>query len=207
MSRLDDVVTAAAALMPLTRRKDNDPAWQTVARPTAWTAEHTVEHISDALLFYCGQLARRADRRLPTLRDGRSAPPSEQVDNVLTAAALLVAQLRDLGDARAWHPSGSADAAGWTGMAVTELLVHGTDAARALGLELPLPADVAARTVERVFPWVDRGRGDPAVLLLAVTGRLTVPGVPHDPHWWWQSAPLGEWDGRPRRRDTPPGWP
>ena len=74
-------------------------------------------HVVDALLFYAGQVARRADRRLPVLRDGRAAPPSEQLDNVLTAAHLLTGQLRDLGTERAWHPSGSADAAGWAGMA------------------------------------------------------------------------------------------
>ncbi len=50
------------------------------------------------VLFYAGQVARRADRRLPVLRNGRAAPPSEQVDNVLTAAHLLSAQLYDIWD-------------------------------------------------------------------------------------------------------------
>jgi len=77
------------------------------------------------VLFYAGQVARRADRRLPVLRNGRAALPSEQVDNVLTAAHLLSAQLRDIGTGRAWHPSGLADATGWAGVAVTEILVHG----------------------------------------------------------------------------------
>jgi uncharacterized protein (TIGR03083 family) len=203
---LDDLVLAAAALTPLTLRADDDPVWQGVAAPTRWTAAESVEHLTDALLFYCGQVARRADRRLPVLRDGRSAPPSEHLDNVVTATAMLVAQLRDLGPGRAWHPSGSADAAGWAGMAVTELLVHGVDAARALGLTLDLPADVCARTAARVFPWLDHRAAEPAALLLAVTGRTEVPGVPHDSDWWWQSAPLQEWNGHPRRRTTPPGW-
>jgi uncharacterized protein (TIGR03083 family) len=204
--QLDDVVVAAETLQPLTLLEDHDPAWRRVASPTSWTAAHTVEHITDALLFYCGQVARRADRRLPVVRDGREAPPSEHVDNAMTAASVLTALLRDLDPERAWHPSGSADASGWAGMAVTEILVHGVDAARALGLELAVPADICARTVARVFPWVDASAAEPAVLLLAVTGRLDVPGVPCDPDWWWQSAPLQEWDGRPRRRDTPPGW-
>lgn len=203
---LDDISTAAGALQPLSAREDHDPAWQRVASPTFWTAARTVEHVTDALLFYCGQVARRADRRLPVLRDGRNAPPSEHIDNVLTAASVLTALLRDLGSARAWHPSGSADASGWAGMAVTEILVHGVDAARGIGMYLALPADVCARTVARVFPWVDPTVAEPAALLLAVTGRFDLPGVPRDPDWWWQSAPLQEWDGRPRRRDTPPGW-
>jgi len=37
-------------------------------------------------------------------------------------------------------------------------------------------------------------------LLLATTGRVHLDGLACDPHWWWQSAPLSEWDGQPRRR-------
>ncbi|WP_147918451.1 hypothetical protein [Ruania zhangjianzhongii] len=206
MVDLEDVVTAAEALLPLGERADGNPAWQSAAAPTSWSAAHTVEHIADALTFYAGQIARRADRRLPVLRDGRAAPPGEQLDNVLTAAHVLTGQLRCLGAERAWHPSGLADAAGWAGMAVTEVLVHGTDAARAVGVRLELPAAVCARTVARVFPWIDRSLAPPAELLLGVTGRLAVPGVPSDPGWWWQSAPLQEWDGTPQRRDISPGW-
>lgn len=91
-------------------------------------------------------------------------------------------------------------------MAVTELLVHGTDVARAVQLPLVLPVDVCTRTLARVFPWIDRSLAPPADLLLAVTGRARVSGVPDDPGWWWQSAPLEEWDGHPRRRDVQPGW-
>jgi len=115
------------------------------------------------LLFYAGQVARRADRRLPVLRNGRAAPPFEQVDNVLTAAHVLSAQLRELGTARAWHPSGLADATGWAGVAVTEIVVHGPDAASALHLELPIPAEACSSTGGR--------------LLLAATGRAEVHGV------------------------------
>lgn len=201
-----DVVAAAAALAPLAGIPDDDARWSAVAAPTTWTAARTVAHIGDALLFYAGQVARRADARLPVLREGRPGPPSELLDTATGAAHVLAAVLRDLGTARAWHPSGSADAAGWAGMAVTELLVHGHDTARAVGVPLALPAEVCRRTVTRVFPWIDPGLGAPADLLLAVTGRRDVPGVPQDPDWWWQSAPLEEWDGLPRRRTTPPGW-
>lgn len=204
--RPEDVVTAAAALAPLARRADDSPLWDAVAIPTAWSAARTVEHIADALVFYAGQVARRAQRRLPVLRDGRQAPPGEQLEDVVTAAHVLAGQLRDLGGERAFHPSGLADAAGWAGMAATELLVHGHDAARALQVELDPPADVCSRTLARVFPWVAPDAAAPAELLLAVTGRSRVPGVPSDPDWWWQSAPLHEWDGEPRRRTAPAGW-
>ncbi len=145
-----DVVRAAEALGVLADVPDDDAAWSAVAEPTSWTAARTVEHIVDALLFYAGQVARRAEQRLPVLRDGRSAPPRDHLDNVTTAAHVLAGQLRDLGSNRAWHASGSADAAGWAGMAVTEVLVHGWDAARALHRDVELPHDVCARTVARV---------------------------------------------------------
>jgi hypothetical protein len=202
----DDVLTAAAALEALGGTPDDSSLWDAPAAPTTWTAARTVEHVADALVFYAGQVARRADRRLPALRDGRHAPPGEQLADVLTAAHLLAGQLRDLGHARAWHPSGSADATGWAGMAVTELLVHGHDVARALRVPLPLPPDVCARTLARVFPWVAAEGAPPPARLLAVTGRADLPGIPRDPDWWWQSAPLAEWDGRPRRRTAPPAW-
>lgn len=201
-----DVTAAAAALAPLAVIDDDDPRWATIAAPTGWTAARTVEHIADALLFYAAQVARRAQHRLPVLRDGRTAPPSEQVDNALSAAHVLEVLLSDLGSAKAWHPSGLADASGWVGMAVTEFLVHGHDTAAALRIELPLPGQVCARTLARVFPWVPATAAGPEHLLLAVTGRASIVGVPADPEWWWHSAPLSEWDGRPRQRTSPPGW-
>ncbi|MFC8934407.1 maleylpyruvate isomerase N-terminal domain-containing protein [Rhodococcus sp. NPDC057135] len=201
-----DVVSAALTLHELTSIPDNSPRWSNIAEPTKWTAAHTIEHIADALLFYSGQVARRADAKLPVLRDGRDAPASEHLDNVLSAAHVLAALLRDLAEERAFHPSGTADVPGWAGMAVTEILVHGTDAARAIGVRLDLPENVCARTVSRVFPWIDPSLARPSEILLAVTGRISVEGVHSDPDWWWQSAPLNEWDGLPARRDVKPGW-
>jgi hypothetical protein len=202
----DDVIAAATVLAPLGTVGDADARWTAGAPPTSWTAVRTVEHLSDALVFYAGQVARRADRRLPPLRDGRSATPTEHLEMVGTSAHLLAAALRDLGRDRAWHPSGLADAAGWAGMAVTELLVHGADTARALDIGLTPPPGLCRRTLQRVFPWIDPDVDAAPQVLLAVTGRVQLPGVTADPQWWWQSAPLSEWDGRPRRRTVPPAW-
>lgn len=145
-------VTAAALsviLNLLAAIDDEDPRGAAIAAPTQWTAARTVGYIADALLLYAAQVARRAEHRLPMLRDGRRAPASEQVENVISAAHMLEGLLRDLGSARALHPRGFTDASGWVGMAVTEILVHAHDTAAALGIELPLPVQVCARTVAR----------------------------------------------------------
>ncbi len=186
-----DVVLAAAALTPLAAVPDQDRGWEQPAVPTPWPADRALQHITDALLYYAGHVARRADRRLPPLRTESFAPPSELLDNVRTAAHVLTGLLRDLGAGRAWHPSGHADAAGWTGMAVTEILVHGHDVASVLGVELPLPVQACARTVARVFPWMPTATVAADQLLLATTGRLHVDGLVHDPNWWWHSPPPG----------------
>ncbi|NAZ82138.1 hypothetical protein GTR02_09940 [Kineococcus sp. R8] len=206
--RPEDVVTAACALGPLAQRADDDERWERAAWPTRWSAASSVSHVADALLFYAGLVATRATGPRPPLREGRPAAPAEQLADVAGAAAVLAAALRDLGDGRAWHPSGSADAGGWAGMAVTEVLVHGRDTALALDVWIDLPADVCARTVRRVFPWAATAleTSSPADVLLAVTGRTDVEGIDHDPDWWWQSEPLEHWDGEPRRRSRPPHW-
>ncbi|NIZ92177.1 maleylpyruvate isomerase N-terminal domain-containing protein [Kineococcus rubinsiae] len=203
-----DVVTAAHALGALAERPDDDARWEGPARPTRWSAARSVSHVADALLFYAALVATRATGPRSPLREGRPVAPAEQLADVAGAAAVLAAALRDLGDERAWHPSGLADAGGWAGMAVTEVLVHGRDAAGALDVRLELPADVCDRTVRRVFPWAAPALASagPADVLLAVTGRADLPGIEHDPDWWWHSEPLAHWDGAPRRRSRPPHW-
>jgi len=207
--RPDDVVRAAAVLQLLATRSDEDHRWERPAAPTRWSAARSLGHIADALVLYGSLVATRATGQRQPARDGRSAPPSGQLADVEGAAAVLAATLRDLGDEVAWHPAGVADAAGWAGMAVTEVLVHGVDVGRALevvGLELP--EDVCERAVRRVFPWAAPSleHHGAARVFLAVTGREDVEGIAHDPQWWWQAAPLPQWDGRPRQRTRPPQW-
>ncbi|HVE95478.1 MAG TPA: hypothetical protein VNA67_00560 [Pseudonocardiaceae bacterium] len=62
----DDVTVASYALAPLRAVGDADPRWSQPAVPTKWTAAQAVAHISDALLFYAGQVA--APRRSPPAR-------------------------------------------------------------------------------------------------------------------------------------------
>jgi uncharacterized protein (TIGR03083 family) len=174
-----------------------------------WTARRVLDHIVDALLFHAALVSRRATGRVTPPRNGDpTATPADLLDALTGAAALHAAVLAELGDGeRAFHPAGRADREGWVGLACTEVLVHTADIAGATGTPLPeVPGDLADAVVERVLPWTPPHR-DGWARLLQATGRRSLGDVPPPAaDWWWQAAPLGEWDGTPRRRTVPPQW-
>ena len=171
-----------------------------------WTPRRTLDHLVDTLELYAAAVGTRATARLDPPRDGDPrASRADLLDQLARSAERLALVLAALGeDERAFHPSGRADRTGWLGMAGTELLVHTRDACG------PGPDDaalepLAAAVVDRVLPWAPPGDG--WARLLQATGRAPLGGVPPaDAGWWWQSAPLAEWDGAPRRRTSPPQW-
>jgi hypothetical protein len=174
-----------------------------------WSPRRTLDHLVDAMLLYSAYVATRARDRISPPRNGDpNATPGELVSALRSGSSILVALLHAMPDGdRAFHPSGNADRTGWIGMACTELLVHGFDIATATLVPFEPPSDQLARAVvERVLPWSPRASTGWSQLLWA-TGRATLgTRPPQDSDWWWQSAPLSEWDGQPRRRDTPPQW-
>ncbi|MDP9470417.1 MAG: hypothetical protein M3Q71_07090 [Chloroflexota bacterium] len=100
----DDLLTAATvcrnALLPA--REDD---WSVPAGDLTWDCRRTLDHVVDALLFYADQLAMRATRRLPALRNG---DPDQEVEDLLmslgTAAAVLAEVARAAGPgSRAFH--------------------------------------------------------------------------------------------------------
>lgn len=202
-----DVDRAAAWVADVAARVPEE-RWH-VAADGGWSPRRTLDHIVDALVLYCGYVATRATDRMRPLRDGDpQATPGELVDAVLTASTILRALLDAMPDGeRAYHRSGRADRTGWIGMACTELLVHGHDIAVATGADVAPPDDgLAGAVVDRVLPWAPSDASGWARLLWA-TGRAPLGSLPpQDADWWWQSAPLSEWDGQPRRRDVPPQW-
>jgi hypothetical protein len=177
--------------------------------PGAWSPRRTLDHLVDALLLYSAYVATRATDRITPPRNGDTeATPVELLSALHSSSSILVALLQVMpDDARAFHPSGRADRTGWIGMACTELLVHGFDIATAAQGGTPAPDDRLARTVvARVLPWTPR-EGSGWEQLLWATGRASLGSrPPQAADWWWHSAPLTEWDGRPRRRDAPPQW-
>ena len=115
------------------------------------------------------------------------------VDSLRSGAALLSAVLRTTGpDERGFHSFGIADRSGFAAMACDEILVHGADIATTLAVDLSPDADLCARVVQRLFPWVTVG-ADPWASLRFANGRQALDGVEPQGKWKWHCAPLSEW--------------
>jgi uncharacterized protein (TIGR03083 family) len=177
--------------------------------PPAWSARRTLDHLVDTALLYSAYIATRARDRITPPRNGDpNASPDELLCALNSATTILESLLRAMPETvRVFHPSGRADRSGWIGMACTELLVHGYDIATAAGVSIDEPPDqLALSVVERVLPWSPT-EGTGWNRLLWATGRAPLgTRPPQDANWWWQSAPLDEWDGTPQQRSTPPQW-
>ncbi|MGH8899451.1 MAG: hypothetical protein ACRDZ4_21110 [Egibacteraceae bacterium] len=207
MTTSDDLRTVAAICVEALRSAV-DLDWDVRAGDLQWTARRTIDHIPDVLLFYSGQLAARADRRLPF---PRNSDPDASVDDLIELVGVAAAILAEVAvaagpSARAFHPAGRADASGFLGMGCDELLVHTGDIAHGLRAPFAPPAQLCQRVVERLFPWAP-GDFDPWATLRWANGRAALPGHDRlDPDWYWHCAPIDEWDGTVARRTRPPGW-
>lgn len=183
--------------------------WDATDGTGAWSPRRTLDHLVDAMLLYSASVARRAQSRVSPPRNGDpSLAPCSLIDALRSGVSILATLLdgfRD--DERAFHPSGMADRSGWIGMACTEILVHTEDATGAVVTSASsFPDALAEAVVERVLPWAPRD-GSGRERLMWATGRASLGGRPAEStDWWWQSAPLAEWDGIPRRRTSPPQW-
>lgn len=172
--------------------------WDVQAGDLTWDVRRTVSHVSDAVGWYAAQLAQQSPRRLrfDFLAHG-DASNAELLDVLEAAAATLahVARAAPPG-ARAFHSAGMADTCGVLAMGCDEILVHGWDAIRGLGGDFAPRADLAERTLRRLFPWVSPDPS-PWLALLWANGRIDLPGQPTrpGPDWVWHCAPLDEWDG------------
>jgi uncharacterized protein (TIGR03083 family) len=202
---LDDVRRAAAACREaLGPAADRD--WEVLAGDLEWSCRRTLDHVGDALIIYAGQLATRATERVPRARNGDAvSSPAELLRSMETAAAILAAVAQGAPpEARGWHPAGMADGSGFVAMGCTEVLVHTADIAQGLGLAFVPPADLAARVLRRIFPWVEPG-ADPGATLLWAAGRAPLGDRERlAPDWYWHCAPLNEWDGTIKKRAPAP---
>ncbi|QUQ67339.1 hypothetical protein [Kutzneria sp. CA-103260] len=176
-----------AALAPVVDRD-----WTAAAGTGDLDAYRTAEHVGDCVLSYAAQLVTRRDDRYVAYEAAlmKDATVADALEFAVTGGKLLAATVAVTGpEVRAYHPTGMADPEGFAGMGVVEILVHGEDIARGLGVALDPPADVCARVLERMFPEVSVA-AEPWTALLWATDRVELPGLPNRAGWRWQGAPL-----------------
>jgi hypothetical protein len=186
-------------------------AWGRPAGALEWDCWETAEHIADGLFAYATQLTPATPEggyvpiAMTSTRPGgaQSAPggarsaihvdraggPAGLLQAVAACGALLVAMVTTASpDTRAWHPQGTSDPEGFAAMGVTEILVHGHDAAQGLGVPWEPPAGLCVRVLSRLFPGAPADAAPWAALLWA-TGRADLPGRPRLSEWRWYSEP------------------
>ena len=192
-----DHVRRAAAICHDTLAPALEADWSIPAGPLTWTCRETLDHITDAIAYYCGQLAMQAPKRRPSIRNGDpAASVSDLLDSVVTSAGILAAvagasQERD----RAYHRMGMADAEGFLAMACEEILVHTWDIAQGFGFTVSVPDDLAQAVIHRIFPWAPTGC-TPWEAQLWCSDRIELPGTGKIGQWGWHGAPIAEWDGQ-----------
>ncbi len=196
----DDVRTAARWLADHLVRHPAS-AFDAQAGPVRWSCWTTAEHVVDDLLAYALQLAALPRLAYVPLVGPRGEDEIAHVDRAAGTAGLTEALLgggeflATLAEtrppaARAYHPYGTSDAAGFAAMGVAEVLVHGHDVVLGLtGEHVPFPAGLARRVLARLFPDVDPGPDeDPDLLLLWATGRGELPGRRQRTRWRWDAS-------------------
>jgi DinB superfamily len=187
MVTADDLEAAlssmVARLNPATGRD-----WSVRAGTLEWDCWHTAEHIGDCLLSYAYQIvARPAARYLRAMVSAEEdASPAEVLEFAKASGDILVVTVRTAPpDVRAYHPTGMTDPAGFAALGCVEMLLHGQDIARGLGLDLDPPRQVCAHVLASRFPKAsaDLADLDPWAVLQWATGRIELPGHPRLTKW------------------------
>jgi uncharacterized protein (TIGR03083 family) len=192
-----DDVRAAAEACERMLEPELEADWSVPVPGLELTVASVVAHVACVALWYSVDMwGGRADAafELKVLADA----PAERLLTSLTAAARALAAGVDAAppDTRGFHPFGSPDPEGFAAMGCDELLVHGDDAARGLGVAFDPDRQLASGVLARLFPWHAVGAAeDPWAVLLWANGRLDLPGRQHQERWRWHGPPLAEWDG------------
>lgn len=185
--------------------------WSARAGELDWDCRRTLDHVSDALLFYAVHLATRAaERRTPVRNGDPVAAVPELLDAVESTATILSRLTAEASpETRAFHPAGVADADGFRAMGCQEILTHTGDIADGLNLPFAPPDDLCDRILHRIFPWAPDAVALPDrwSALRWACGRASLPDRPRlAADWWWHCAPLAEWDGTRKIRTSAPTW-
>lgn len=182
-----------------------DADWQVPARGLSWSVWETVEHMSDDLFCYAGQLGpakpslsaevpfgylrRREDGPLLTIYVDPKKGPAAQLPVLESCGALLAAMVTAAPPNRlSYHSYGPSDPSGFAAMGVVEVLAHMYDVAGGLGLDWSPPDDLCRLALDRLFPSAPTGSA-PWPTLLWATGRAALPDHAVQASWRWDGAP------------------
>jgi hypothetical protein len=192
-----DDVLAAAELCRRALEPALDADWTTAVPGLDFTVASVVAHAAEAPLWYSVDLWSGRANAAFEVKVLPDASNESLLTSLLAASRALAAGVDAAPpDTRGFHPFGSPDPAGFAAMGCDELLVHGDDAARGLGVPFTPDALIAEAVLARLFPWHPVGPDDdPWELLLWANGRVDVGGRAHQSRWRWHCAPLSEWDG------------
>jgi uncharacterized protein (TIGR03083 family) len=190
-------VLAAAEMCRAMLEPHVDEDWSAPVPDLEFTVASVLAHVTQAMVWYPLDLWGGPEENAALTVEVRTDAGNGNLLAGLGAGARVCAAAIDAApaDLRGFHGFGSPDPSGFAAMACDELLVHGNDAARGLGLRLAPGPDLAGAVLARLFPWHAPGEDHWQTLLWA-NGRIDIEGRPMQQRWRWHSAPLAEWDGR-----------
>jgi hypothetical protein len=194
-----DDVRAAAALCRRLLEPSLGADWSIAVPGLDFTVASVVAHAAESPLWYSVDMWSGRENAAFEVKVIPTSGSESLLASLLAASEALAAGI-DVAppDTRGFHPFGSPDPSGFAAMACDELLVHGDDAARGLGLSFDADSSLAAAILARLFPWHRLGAADdPWRVLLWANGRVDLPGRERQVRWRWHCAPLAEWDGAP----------
>lgn len=166
--------------------------WSAPVPGLDWDVRATFEHLIDVLGFYTLHLVSGSRQQLRIDVRCHARLPNDEMLQILVTEGRGLATAAQLLDpsTQVFHFHGTTDVSGIVALACGELLVHGDDAARGLGMTLRPRPDLAEKVLERLFPVAPRTT-EPWSTLLWATGRGTLPGHPDvGPDWTYRTAPL-----------------
>ena len=192
----DDVVAAADRCRQLLEPMLSAD-WSVPVPGLEFTVAGVVAHAAEAALWYSIDMWSGRENAAFEVKVVSEASNDRLLTSLVAAARALASGVDAAPPGtRGFHPFGSPDPAGFAAMACDELLVHGDDAARGLGVRFDHDEDLAAQVLARLFPWHGVGPDDdPWQTLLWANGRIDLEGRPHQGPWRWHCEPLSEWDG------------
>ena len=179
----EELESAAAAVIEVLSGLTAAQGWDSAAGDLEWSCWQTAAHVAHDLNAYALQVAASPqDGYLPVdLAVRADVPPSGLLVVIASTARLLSAAVAATSSqSRAWH-WGPTDPGGFIALGCNEVLVHGYDIARGLGIDWKPPAPLASAVLDRLFP--DAPEGDPGQVLLWCTGRSALGARPRRTSW------------------------